>query len=57
MCGLHTNDITELLKIANGRQAWAGIIGIAMFGTEELAEGRKDRLSDDRLSVVKTHAS
>ena len=35
--GLHTNDITELLRIANDRQAWKGIIGIAMSGTDESA--------------------
>jgi len=35
--GLHTNDITELLRIANDRQASKGIIGIAMSGTDESA--------------------
>ena len=35
--GLYTNDITELLRIANDRQACSGIIGIAMSGTDELA--------------------
>ena len=34
---LHTNDITELLRIANDRQTRSGIITVAISRTDELA--------------------